>query len=234
MYSPRRKTMPDTGFLNRWTATPKVWPPARFSSQLFKLIMLPEMARRLGTERVSRWYGTDANIRMYGRSAYLELQLLVLERRRGHVPGCAQGARALKQRVWQITRRNGGSSLQTVVAKLSKYLPVWKEYFQLVDTPKGFADCDKWIRHRLRALQFKQWKRGPKVYAEMRRLGLSKQVAAKGRGGPPTLVISCRQVGSGRTHHRLSGRRWRACALATVRRSICTCGFPACSFHEDC
>ena len=31
----------------------------------------------------------------------------------------------------------------------------------------------------------------------------------------------------------LSGRRWRACALATVRRSICTCGFPACSFHED-
>jgi hypothetical protein len=31
----------------------------------------------------------------------------------------------------------------------------------------------------------------------------------------------------------LSGRRWRACALATVRRSNCTCGFPACSFHED-
>ena len=31
----------------------------------------------------------------------------------------------------------------------------------------------------------------------------------------------------------LSGRRRRACALATVRRSNCTCGFPACSFHED-
>src|SRR5450755_1268882 len=29
-----------------------------------------------------------------------------------------------------------------------------------------------------------------------------------------------------------SGRRWRACALATVRRSNCTCGFPAYSFHE--
>src|SRR5215470_14398362 len=29
------------------------------------------------------------------------------------------------------------------------------------------------------------------------------------------------------------GRRWRACALATVRRSNCTCGFPAYSFHED-
>jgi hypothetical protein len=30
----------------------------------------------------------------------------------------------------------------------------------------------------------------------------------------------------------LSGRRWRACALATVRRSNCTCSFPAYSFHE--
>jgi hypothetical protein len=30
----------------------------------------------------------------------------------------------------------------------------------------------------------------------------------------------------------LSGRRWRADALATVRRSNCTCGFPACSFHK--
>src|ERR1039457_2022780 len=30
----------------------------------------------------------------------------------------------------------------------------------------------------------------------------------------------------------MSGRRWRACALATVRRSNCTCGFPAYSFHE--
>ncbi len=31
-----------------------------------------------------------------------------------------------------------------------------------------------------------------------------------------------------------SGRRRRACALASVRRSNCTYGFPVCSFHEDC
>jgi hypothetical protein len=31
----------------------------------------------------------------------------------------------------------------------------------------------------------------------------------------------------------LSGRRRRACALASVRRPNCVCGFPACSFHED-
>src|SRR5712692_1796047 len=32
---------------------------------------------------------------------------------------------------------------------------------------------------------------------------------------------------------KVSGRRWRACALATVRRSNRTCGFPAYGFHED-
>jgi RNA-directed DNA polymerase len=90
-----------------------------------------------------------------------------------------KAAHALKQRVRQITRRSGGRSLRTVVAELRKYLPGWKEYFQLADTPKAFADHDKWIHHRLRALQLKQWKRGSKIYAEMRRLGLSDAVAAQ-------------------------------------------------------
>src|SRR5260370_26714967 len=31
----------------------------------------------------------------------------------------------------------------------------------------------------------------------------------------------------------VSGRRRRACALASVRRSNCTDGFPVCSFHDE-
>jgi hypothetical protein len=42
----------------------------------------------------------------------------------------------------------------------------------------------------------------------------------------PSSALSC-------TPSSVSGRRWRACALATVRRSNCTCSFPAYSFHED-
>lgn len=60
--------------------------------------------------------------------------------------------RALKQCVRRITRRNGGRSMRTVVAELKQYLPGWKEYFQLAQTPKTFAEYDKWLRHRLRAL----------------------------------------------------------------------------------
>jgi RNA-directed DNA polymerase len=90
-----------------------------------------------------------------------------------------KATRALKQRVREITRRSGGRSLSAVVAELRKYLPGWKEYFQLADTPSVFADHDKWIRHRLRALQLKQWKRGPKVYAKLRKIGVPEDAAAR-------------------------------------------------------
>jgi hypothetical protein len=85
----------------------------------------------------------------------------------------------LKRRVRQITRRNGGRSLSTVVAELRRYLPGWKQYFQLADTPRVFADHDRWIRRRLRALQLKQWKHGPKVFTELRKLGMSRLAAAR-------------------------------------------------------
>jgi group II intron reverse transcriptase/maturase len=92
---------------------------------------------------------------------------------------------ALKRRVRQITRRSGGRSIRVVVAELRSYLPGWKQYFQLADTPGVFAAHDQWIRHRLRALYLKQWKRGPRIYAKLRKLGVpdvaAAQVAANAR-----------------------------------------------------
>ncbi len=54
----------------------------------------------------------------------------------------------------------------------------WKEYFRLADTPRVFSDLDEWIRHRLRAVQLKQWKRGTTVFRELRARGISEHVAA--------------------------------------------------------
>jgi RNA-directed DNA polymerase len=86
---------------------------------------------------------------------------------------------AMKDRVRHITRRSGGRSLRRVIEELREYLPGWRNYFGLAETPGIFADLDKWIRHRLRALQLKQWKRGRTVYREMRARGASDLVAAQ-------------------------------------------------------
>ncbi len=84
---------------------------------------------------------------------------------------------AMKERVRQITSRSGGRSLERVIKELRGYLVGWREYFRLSDTPKVFRHLDEWIRHRLRALQLKQWKRGTTVYRALKARGASEQVA---------------------------------------------------------
>jgi len=85
---------------------------------------------------------------------------------------------ALKARICQITRRTGGRSMAQVVEELKEYLPGWRNYFSLAETLQNFARLDKWIRHRLRALYLKQWKRGPTAYRRLRAYGASPRVAA--------------------------------------------------------
>ncbi|MFP9230380.1 group II intron reverse transcriptase/maturase [Pectobacterium cacticida] len=84
-----------------------------------------------------------------------------------------------KQRVRQLTRRSGGRSLQQVVDRLRSYMLGWKGYFRLSQTPRVWRTLDEWIRHRLRALQLKQWKRGKTLFRELRSLGAWTRVAQR-------------------------------------------------------
>jgi RNA-directed DNA polymerase len=84
----------------------------------------------------------------------------------------------MKERVRAMTGRTRGRSLQQVTRDLRGYLVGWREYYRLADTPGVFRTLDKWIRHRLRALHLKQWKRGRTVYRELRARGLPEIKAA--------------------------------------------------------
>jgi RNA-directed DNA polymerase len=82
-----------------------------------------------------------------------------------------------KERIRQVTSRNGGRSLEKVVGELRTYLLGWKSYFRLADTPGIFHDLDQWIARRLRMVQLKQWKQGTTVYRELRRRSAPERVA---------------------------------------------------------
>jgi group II intron reverse transcriptase/maturase len=84
----------------------------------------------------------------------------------------------MKDRVREITTRNGGKSMSAVIAELRSYLAGWKQYFRLAETPRLLSDVDEWIRHRLRLVQLKQWKRGTTTYRELRARGMSPHAAA--------------------------------------------------------
>jgi glucose/arabinose dehydrogenase len=84
----------------------------------------------------------------------------------------------MKERVRRITRRTRGRSIEQIVADLRDYLPGWKAYFSLSEAQGTLYELDKWIRHRLRAIHLKHWKRGKTVFREMRQRGASIQLAA--------------------------------------------------------
>jgi len=90
----------------------------------------------------------------------------------------AKALGAMKERVRRITRRSAGRSIGQVVGELREYLVGWRAYFRLAETPRVLADLDGWLRHRLRALHLKHWKRGRVIYRELRARGLSEQHAA--------------------------------------------------------
>lgn len=85
----------------------------------------------------------------------------------------------LKIRVRELTRRNGGRSLGDVAQDLGRYLRGWLAYFSFTEMPTALADLDRWIRHRLRAIQLKQWKRGTTVFRELTARGVKRGPAAK-------------------------------------------------------
>jgi hypothetical protein len=84
---------------------------------------------------------------------------------------------AFKHRIRQLTRRSGGRSMQDVAERLRTYLLGWKGYFRLAQTPRVWRALDQWVRHRLRAIQLKQWKRGKTTYRELAALGAKPEVA---------------------------------------------------------
>jgi RNA-directed DNA polymerase len=90
-----------------------------------------------------------------------------------------------KQCIRQLTCRSGGRSMQDVVDHLRPYIRGWKAYFRLAQTPRVWRELDQWLRHRLRAIQLKQWKRGTTMYRELLALGakpdVARQVAANSR-----------------------------------------------------
>ena len=82
-----------------------------------------------------------------------------------------------KQRIRQLTRRSGGRSMSEVIESLRRYVLGWKAYFGLAQPPKVWRELDKWMRHRMRSIQLKQWRRGTTMYRELLDLGASEKVA---------------------------------------------------------
>lgn len=87
--------------------------------------------------------------------------------------------KAFKRRVRQLTRRSGGRSMPQVAERLRVYVLGWKAYFRLAQTPRVFNDLGEWMRHRVRAIQLKHWKRGKTIYKALSAMGAKPDVVRR-------------------------------------------------------
>ena len=104
---------------------------------------------------------------------------------KGREVKCAVAHKArdnFKARIRQLTRRSGGRSMEQIVEKLRPYLLGWKAYFGMAQTPGVWRELDEWLRHRLRAIQLRHWKRSKTIYRELKALGASQDVAKQVAG----------------------------------------------------
>jgi RNA-directed DNA polymerase len=89
-----------------------------------------------------------------------------------------------KAKVRELTRRTRGQSLVQIAKELSLYLIGWRGYFGFCQTPSVLRTLDEWLRRRLRTIAWKQWKRGSTRFAELRRCGVGRDLAAQTAGSP--------------------------------------------------
>jgi hypothetical protein len=69
-----------------------------------------------------------------------------------------QALERFRQRVREMTWRRRGVSIEQTVEELGVYFTGWRGYFGLCETPWQLRDLDSWVRRRLRAVIWKQWK----------------------------------------------------------------------------
>jgi RNA-directed DNA polymerase len=91
-----------------------------------------------------------------------------------------------KRRIREITRRAKGVSMKTTMEELAPYMRGWRSYFGFCETPIVLKYLTRWVRLRLRAALWRQWKTQRRRRAALMALGvlprLASNTAGSGRG----------------------------------------------------
>ena len=77
-----------------------------------------------------------------------------------------------KERVRELTPREGGN-LQAVIRKLMQYINGWWQYFRIIESRNRLSRLEHWIRRRLRAMIWKQWKNRRTRITRLKAAGVS-------------------------------------------------------------
>ena len=82
-----------------------------------------------------------------------------------------------KRRIREITRRAKSVSIETTMTELAPYMRGWRSYFGFCETPEVLVYLTRWVRLRLRAALWRQWKTARRRRAALLALGVHPRLA---------------------------------------------------------
>ena len=87
-----------------------------------------------------------------------------------------------KQRIREITRRAKGVSMKTTIEELAPFMRGWRSYFGFCETPEVLVSLTRWVRLRIRAAMWRQWKTPRRRREALIELGVRSRLASNTAG----------------------------------------------------
>ena len=88
-----------------------------------------------------------------------------------------KSVRRMKNKIRELTDRSNGWGNEYRALKLTQFMRGWVNYFGMADMKRLLQDNDEWLRHRIRAIYWKQWKKVKTKFKELRKLGVEEEKA---------------------------------------------------------
>ena len=83
----------------------------------------------------------------------------------------------MKNKIRELTDRSNGWGNEYRALKLTQFIRGWVNYFGKADMKSLLRSNDEWLRHRIRAIYWKQWKKVKTKFKELRKLGVEEEKA---------------------------------------------------------
>ena len=83
----------------------------------------------------------------------------------------------MKDKIRELTDRSNGWGNEYRALKLTQFIRGWVNYFGMADMKSLIQTSDEWLRHRIRTIYWKQWKKVKTKFKELKKLGVEKEKA---------------------------------------------------------
>jgi len=85
-----------------------------------------------------------------------------------------KSVKKMKDKLRALTSRSSGWSNEYRATKLAQFIRGWVNYFKLADMKTLLSETDEWLRRKIRAIYWKQWKRVRTRYRMIAKFGIPK------------------------------------------------------------